>query len=49
MARLDHRPPLPRARAAVRRVLRAGRGLAWPGLASPAALLRAGRVEVLGR
>jgi NADH dehydrogenase len=49
MARLDDRPPLPRARAAVRRVLRAGRGLAWPGLASPAALLRAGRVEVLGR
>lgn len=49
MARLDDRPPLPRARAAVRRVLRAGRGLAWPGLASPAALLRAGRFEVLGR
>jgi NADH dehydrogenase len=49
MARLDDRPPLPRAREATRRVLRAGRGLVWPGLASPAALLRAGRVQLLGR
>jgi len=48
MARLDDRPPVPRARDAVRRFLEAGRGLVWPGLASPAALLRAGRFEVLG-
>jgi hypothetical protein len=48
MARLDDRPPVPRARDAVRRLLEAGRGLVWPGLASPAALLRAGRFEVLG-
>jgi NADH dehydrogenase len=49
MARLDDRPPVPRARDAVRRLLEAGRGLVWPGLVSPAALLRAaGRFEVLG-
>jgi NADH dehydrogenase len=48
MARLDDRPPVLRARNAVRRVLNAGRGLVWPGIASPAALLRAGRFEVLG-
>jgi NADH:quinone reductase (non-electrogenic) len=48
MARLDDRPPVPRARDAVRRLLEAGRGLVWPGLISPAALLRAGRFEVLG-
>jgi hypothetical protein len=48
MARLDDRPPVPRARDAVRRFLEAGRGLVWPGLGSPAALLRAGRFEVLG-
>jgi NADH dehydrogenase len=48
MARLDDRPPVPRARNAVRRILNAGRGLVWPGLVSPAALLRAGRFELLG-
>jgi NADH dehydrogenase FAD-containing subunit len=48
MARLDDRPPATRARDAVRRLLEAGRGLVWPGLVSPAALLRAGPFEVLG-
>jgi hypothetical protein len=48
MARLDDRPPVLRARNAVRRVRNAGRGLVWPGIASPAFLLRAGRSEVLG-
>jgi len=48
MARLDDRPPAARARDAVRRLLEAGRGLVWPGLVSPAALLRVGRFEVLG-